>query len=71
MDDAIGSFYISDNNFDGIVQIDLTHVDFNGDGFAQDGIGTGQGDYIRSHDFTGNNMVEQDGLELLEVLGEQ
>ncbi len=70
MDDTIGGFNIGDDNFDGIVQIDLAHVNFDGDRLAQNGVCAGQGDYIRSHGLTGNNMVEQDGFELFEILRE-
>ncbi len=72
MDDAVAGLDVGDDDLHGFVQEDVAVFDRDGDRIAGEGGFSAlaiEGDYIGSHDLAGDDMVEQDVGQRLEVLG--
>ena len=67
MDDAVAGLDVRSGD-GGIVDHDLAVLDLDGDRLAQDGVGRGQLGGVGGHDLAGDDVVEQDVLELGRVL---
>lgn len=71
MDYTVRGFNVSNNDLNGVVQIDLTIFDGDGDVLAKHGGSAGQSDHVRSHNFAGDHMVGQNIGKLLFVLRQE